>query len=85
LVQWIRDKTELKRLKATLPKIGLSILPLSENINQQSCQLKDGFKLSSGLEVQDALIAATVSQDTLYTGNLKHFKDLGIKVEAFSI
>jgi integrase len=37
----------------------------------------DSFKLSNGLEFQDSLIA-TVRQDTLYTGNLKHFKDLGV-------
>ncbi|MDR1046094.1 MAG: hypothetical protein LBP33_13465 [Candidatus Adiutrix sp.] len=28
--------------------------------------------------------AHAASQDTLHTGNLKHFKSLGIKVSAFS-
>ena len=87
LVQGIRDKAELKLLKETLPEIGLAILPLSKNIGQRACELMDSFKLSSGLEVQDALIAATAAacQDTLYTGNLKHFKDLSISVKAFSV
>jgi predicted nucleic acid-binding protein len=86
LVQGIRDKTELKILQETLPQIGLAILPLSENIGRLACDLMDRHTLSAGLEVQDALIAATAAahQDTLYTGNVRHFKELGIKVKTFS-
>jgi len=86
LVQGIRNKAELKLLKEMLPQTGLAILPLSENIGQLASDLMDKFKLSSGLEVQDALIAATAASrhDTLYTGNLKHFKDLGLQIKVFS-
>lgn len=87
LVQGIRDKAELKILKEMIPHTGLTILPLSDHIGQVASDLMDSYKLSSGLEVQDALIAATAAahQDTLYTGNVKHFKGLGIDIKAFSV
>jgi predicted nucleic acid-binding protein len=86
LIQGIRDKAELKLLKEMFPQTGLTILPLSENIGQVASDLMEKFKLSSGLEVQDALIAASASayQDTLYTGNLKHFKGLAYKLRLFT-
>lgn len=87
LVQGIRDKSELKILKDMLPRVALTVLPLSEHIGRLASDLMDSHKLSAGLEVQDALIAATAAthQDTLQTGNVKHFKGLGIDIKAFSV
>ncbi len=87
LVQGIRDKAELKLLKEMLPSAALNILPLSEHIGRLASELMDSYKLSAGLEVQGALIAATAiaHQDTLYTGNVKHFKGLGMDLKEFSI
>jgi predicted nucleic acid-binding protein len=63
------------------------ILPLSEHIGRLASDLMDSYKLSAGLEVQDALIAATAAahQDTLFTGNVKHFKGLGVDIKIFSV
>lgn len=87
LVQGIRDKAELKMLKEMLLHTGWTILPLSEHIGRLASDLMDSYKLSAGLEVQDALIAATAAahQGTLYTGNVKHFKGLGIDIKSFSV
>jgi predicted nucleic acid-binding protein len=86
MIQGIRDKNELKLLKSMIHQFDFTILPLSDNTGQLACELMILHKLSSGLEVQDALIAATVvvCQDILYTGNVKHFKDLGINIKLFS-
>lgn len=87
LVQGVRDKGELRFLKKMILQAGLAILPLSENIGRLASELMDKFKLSGGLEVQDALIAATTVEfrETLFTGNFKHFKLLGIDVKHFSL
>ncbi len=87
LIQGIRDKAELKILKKMLPQAALTVLPLSEHIGNLASDLMDNYKLSAGLEVQDALIAATAvaHQDTLYTGNVKHFKGLGVDIKIFSV
>lgn len=87
LVQGIRSKAELKMLKKMLSQAALTILPLSEHIGRLASDLMDSYRLSSGLEVQDALIAATAlaHQDTLYTGNVKHFKGLGVDIKVFSV
>jgi predicted nucleic acid-binding protein len=87
MIQGIRNKKELELLNSMINNFNFAILPLSEKIGQLACELMIRYKLSSGLEVQDALIAATVVvfQDILYTGNIKHFKDLEIKIKIFSI
>lgn len=87
LIQGVRDKAELNMLKAMLPQIELTMLPLSEEIGQRACELMEQHQLSVGLGVQDALIAATaaIHMETLYTGNFKHFKELGINLKLFFI
>lgn len=63
-----------------------SILPLTEAISEHAAQLIDQHTLASGLQLGDALIAATVltHQLPLLTGNTKHFAPItDLKIEAF--
>ncbi len=85
LVQGVRDKAELRLLKEIIPQTGLNILPLSQSIGQWASELMDDFKLSSGLELADALIAATVleAKQPFATANEKHYKSLGLDLHVF--
>ena len=65
---------------------GAVIVPLTEVITQQAIALMESLTLSHGLQMGDALIAATAleHQLTLLTGNVKHFRAIGgLQLEAF--
>lgn len=86
LAQGCRNKTELARLKQGLAQQGTLILPLTEGISEQAAQLIDQHTLASGMQLGDALIAATALAHhlPLLTGNTKHFAPItGLDIEAF--
>ncbi len=86
LAQGCRDKAELTRLKKGLTVSHAQLLPLTPAISDRAMQLIDDFALSHGLQLGDALIAATAIDHghTLLTGNVKHFSSLpGLKLDAF--
>ena len=85
LLKGARDKKELKSIKQYLHDPGFEVLPISENISHRATIYMEEFVLKSGLEMADALIAATSAEnsETLYTGNKKHYKvipDIQMKV-----
>lgn len=62
------------------------ILPLTPSISARAMQLIDAYALSDGLQVADALIAATAIEQGFVrlTGNSKHFSVLDtLKIERF--
>lgn len=64
------------------------ILPVTEAITRQAVSLMESLTLSHGLQMGDALIAATalVQQVPVLTGNVKHFAAVpGLLIEGFSI
>lgn len=86
LAQGCRNKAELTRLKKGLAVGHAQLLPLTPAISDRAMQLIDDFALSHGLQLGDALIAATAIDHgrTLLTGNVKHFSALpGLKLDAF--
>jgi len=86
LLQGMRDKTELAAVKKMLELRGARIVPLTEVTTQQAMTLMESLTLSHGLQMGDALIAATAleHQLTLLTGNVKHFRAVsGLQLEAF--
>ena len=86
LAQGCRDKAELERIKKGLSAGGTQIMPLSESISERAMRLIDRHALGDGLQLGDALIAATALEHglPLLTGNLKHFKPIeGLIVEPF--
>jgi len=75
LLEGIRNKDELGKLKEDFAEWGVEILHINENISLAAIALVEKYKLSHSLELADSLIAATAleNNETLLTGNFKHF------------
>ena len=86
LLQGMRDKAELAAVKKMLELRGAHIVPLTEVTTQRAIGLMESLTLSHGLQMGDALIAATALEHhlVLLTGNVKHFRAVsGLQMEAF--
>ena len=86
LAQGCRDKSELERVKRALSGGNTQISPLNEAVCERAMRLIDQYALSDGLQLGDALIAATALEHglPLLTANLKHFGSIeGLIVERF--
>lgn len=86
LAQGCRTKAELAQLKKGLTLSQTHILPVTPSITERAMALIDSHALSNGLQLGDALIAATATEHalTLLTGNKKHFAKLpGLALEVF--
>lgn len=85
-VQGVRNKAELTAVKKMLVHRHASLLPVSEAITQRAIDLMEALTLSHGLQMGDALIAATAihHQRPLLTANVKHFQAIdGLEIEAY--
>ncbi len=88
LLQGLRSKTEMKALQQSLAMRHTQRLPLTPAITERATSLMEGMVLSDGLQMADALIAATAleHQLPLLTGNVKHFAAIAtLRVERFDI
>ena len=76
LVQGVRDKSELRTLRRALKYWNARILSLDGDISSRAMYLMESYALSHGLQVADALIAATAisAGETLVTANDKHYR-----------
>jgi predicted nucleic acid-binding protein len=86
VLQGMRNKAELVAVKKMLQRRAATLLPLSEAITQRAIDLMEAITLSHGLQMGDALIAATALDHGLpvLTANVKHFGAVeGLKLEAF--
>ena len=86
VLQGMRNKAELAAVKKMLKHRAATLLPLSEAITLRATELMEALTLSHGLQMGDALIAATALDHGLpvLTANVKHFSAVeGLKVEAF--
>ena len=86
LAQGCRSKIELAQIKKGLTMSQAQILPVTASITERAMALVDSHALSHGLQLGDALIAATALEHglTLLTGNKKHFAKLpGLSLEVF--
>ena len=86
LAQGCRSKAELALIKKGLAMSQAHILPVTPSITERAMALVDSHALSHGLQLGDALIAATALEHglTLLTGNRKHFAKLpGLSSEVF--
>ena len=84
LVEGARNKAELRAIRETMTRFGLAVLPLSDSIGHRAATYMDEYRLKSGLDLVDALVAATAIENaqTLCTANVKHFRaipDLSVK------
>jgi predicted nucleic acid-binding protein len=86
LIQGVRDKAELAVLRRSLRYWGASVQPLDQEISARAIFLMETYALSHGLQMADALIAATAISlgATLVTANDKHYRMIdGLDIEVF--
>ena len=76
LVQGMRNKEEFRLLRQTIHERQWDILPLSENISHRATVYIENYALSHGMQLADALIAASAVESgaALMTANTKHYK-----------
>lgn len=74
LVEGCRNKRELMKVIKFLGEFKL--IHFSEQISQKAIELIERYKLSHGLLIPDAIIAATaiMMNSELYSKNARHFK-----------
>ncbi len=86
VLQGMRNKAELVAVKKMLDKRSARLLPVTEAITLRATELMESLTLSHGLQMGDALIAATAIEHQLpvLTANVKHFSAVAsLTVEAF--
>ena len=85
IVQGVRNKKELRALRQFLQTRGVHCIPVDPDITCRAIFLLEEYSLSHGMEMGDALIAATAENHgaTLYTANASHYEmvpNLSVKV-----
>lgn len=84
LLQGARKSLEKKWIHSFLSDFNFTVLPLTENIGKRASIYIEEYALKHGIQMADALIAATAIENgsELCTSNYKHFKcieDLSLK------
>jgi len=76
LVQGMRDKRELAKMKKAFADMEVEVIPLSESISLRASDYVEMYTLSHSMEMADALIAGTCMErdETLVTANDKHYR-----------
>ena len=88
LLQGFRNRTELLAVQKSLEMRNAERLPITVTITEQATVLMEALTLSHGLQLGDALIAATAIEHnlTILTANTKHFAPIeGLPVEHFKL
>ena len=86
LLQGIRNKTELQMLKKFMIQRNIHNISLNAEVTSRAIFFLEKFNLSHGMQMADALIAATadLQGETLLTGNYVHYKMIpGLLVKRF--
>jgi predicted nucleic acid-binding protein len=86
IIQGMKDKRELKSFQKYLRKWSVNIIQINENISTRAMFLVEDYFLSHSLELSDAIIASTAleNQETILTGNDKHYKFIpNMQIEKF--
>ncbi len=86
LLQGLRNQAELLAVQKSLSMRKAERLPVTAAITQRATALMEELTLSHGLQLDDALIAATALEHglTLITANVKHFSAIdGLRIERF--
>jgi predicted nucleic acid-binding protein len=87
VLQGLRNKAELAAVQKMMLKRQATMLPLTEAITRRAIALMESLTLSHGVQMGDALIAATALEHglTVLTANTKHFGAVeGLQLEAFA-
>lgn len=78
ILQGGKSKDELRRVRRFFPNHELEVIPVSESISHLAASLVEAHTLGTGLQLADALIAATAREtgSGLMTGNVRHFRGI---------
>ena len=76
LIQGMRDKNELRKLKQFLKQWQIKVIYIDTDISSLALFYVEEYFLSHSMQLADALIGATCSRYAmkLYTANDKHYK-----------
>ena len=88
LYQGARSRQEIRQIAGFLQAYEFRIAPLTETIGERALALIEDHAMRDGLQVADALIAATTLQarEALVTGNSRHFRRIPkLEVRAFRV
>lgn len=86
LLQGLRNAAELRAIQQSLAMRNTERLPLTPAITERATGLMERYSLSHGLQLGDALIAATALEHGLavLTANTRHFSPVdGLRIERF--
>ena len=86
LYQGARSRNEIKVIRRFFPDHEFRVLPVTESISHLAATLMEEHSLGHGLQLADALIAATARQTVLVlaTGNVRHFRVIPqLEIRAF--
>ena len=86
LMQGARSGEETKIIRRFLRDNEFRVIPVTESISHAAATLIEEYALSHGLQVADALIAATARETAavLATGEVRHFRRIpGLEMLAF--
>lgn len=78
LVQGARNRKELRLLRRTIGVNIWQVFPITETISHRATMYVENHALSHGMQLADALIAATAIEAglTLVTANTRHYRFL---------
>lgn len=76
LYQGARSHAEIASMRAFFHENSFRVLPLNETISHLAATLVEEHALKHGVQLADALIAATAREtaSVLVTGNVRHFR-----------
>ena len=86
LMQGARSRTEIRVIRRFFQENRFHLLPINESISHAAASLIEEHAISAGLQIADALIAATAREagSVLITGNVRHFKVIpGLEMKPF--
>jgi predicted nucleic acid-binding protein len=86
LLKGARNKSEQQLVKRFVHDLGFDLLPIDDDTSNRAVIYMEDFVLSSGLDIADALIAATAAEHNcrLCTANDRHYRVIpGLAMDVF--
>lgn len=86
LLKGARNKSEQQLVKRFVHDLGFELLPINDDTSNRAVIYMENFVLSSGLDLADALIAATAAEHNrrLCTANDRHYRVIpGLELDVF--
>jgi len=86
LIQAARSRSEIRIIRQFFRENGVRLLPVNESVSHMAASLMEEHAMGAGLQVADALIAATAREagSALATGNVRHFHVIpGLELRTF--